>query len=493
MSSPHEPGNRGGIGDDLVSKMGSMSDADLDALLAGSAAKHTGSDDPFADIAKKMSDAASGAASQTDTASADASAPTPGHGTPLGALTGDGALDISFSDYQPPTPDPGLFGKDEPEPEPIDPTTVVDHGVQSSVQDRPSSVDPATLSPDYSGEDFDGPSLDDLPEIDENGDPVLPEDTRFAPRRPSIPDADVDAAPAEQGTGFHAGTAPGDGEVDFSQRWREEQDDFAGSEYAEHGGHDDYGEDSEGPKGPGIVTKAKDWYMGLPVYLRVALPLGLVVALILAVTLTGGDDAPSQSGAPTGGGQIVNNDPVVPGDEVTDGTDLLTANIETVSARCGDGSASATHAFSTDPSVAWVCQRVHGIDGSVLNIVFRQPVTLTEIRLTPGFDYVRQPSGDDEWNRHRVVTKLLWRAGGKQFPQEIVPSRGQAVLTFDEPVVTESMSLTIQESVPPSESAGDATETDPFAESFGDDTSGSGDDVLDATAIQNIEIYGSVR
>lgn len=486
MSSPRDPGNRGGIGDDLVSKMGSMSDADLDALLAGSAAKHSGGDDPFADIAKKMTETAS-------SASAPAAPKSRAPGTPLGALTGDGALDISFSDYTPPTPDPGLFGKDEPEAAPIDPTTVVDHGVQSSVQDRPSSFDPTALSPDYSEYDYEDPSLDDLPEIDENGDPVIAADTRFAPKRPTVPTADDGAAPAEPGTGFHPGGTDTDGEVDYSQRWREEQGDY-GDEF---GYDEDEDEDESERKGPGLIEKIKTWYMGLPMYLRVALPLGLVVALIMGLTLLGGEDATAPQGAATGGGQIVNNDPAPPGaeDPATTG-DLLTGHIETVSAKCADGSSSATNAFSTDPSVAWICHRAHGIDGAVLNIVFRQPVTLTEIRLTPGFDYVLQPSGDDEWNKHRVVTNILWRAGGKQFPQEIVPSRGQAVLTFDAPVVTESMSLTIQKSVDPNETAGESAPVDgeAFTEGFGDGATAATDvEVLDATAIQNIEIVGTVR
>lgn len=486
MSSPRDAGNHGNPENDIVSRIGSMSDSDLDALLVGSAASRAGDsagDDPFAEVAKKMAQGVP-----------RPQAPEKSPGTPLGAITDDGALDIAFSDYEPPAPsheEHGVFGPDREE-EKIDPTQVPDHGVQESVRDRSRGIDYSALNPDgddtYGDDVYDDLPTDDYPEIDEDGNPVIPEDTRFAPRRPTVPDADDDAAPGAPGA-FGRPHPDSEDEVDYSRRWQEDQADF----------DDDDDDDDNAASGPGLLQKAKDKYKALPGYLQIAIPLGLVVSLILGFMMLGGEDTTSPGGTPTGGGQIAGNDPgAVPGgeDQGIDG-DVLTPLIKTVSARCADGSTGASTAFNSDPSIAWVCHRVHGIDGAVLNIVFTKPVTLTEIRLVPGYDYVRQPSGDDEWNRHRVVTNILWRAGGKQFPQEIVASRGQAVYTFDEPVVTESMSLTIQRSVSPAETAGEGPEgqQDPFAESFGEDPAAapSAEDVLDATAVQNIEIIGSSR
>src|SRR5699024_5204549 len=128
---------------------------------------------------------------------------------------------------------------------------------------------------------------------------------------------------------------------------------------------------------------------------------------------------------------------------------VLNDRIKTVSAECADPSTSPALAFSTEKSDAWVCTRTHGIDGSILNITFVEPVQIDEIRFMPGFDYIRQPAGGNAGRNPRVTVRAVWPMCGRQITQEIAPARSEAVLTLDEPITTQEMSLTSQASVEP--------------------------------------------
>lgn len=118
----------------------------------------------------------------------------------------------------------------------------------------------------------------------------------------------------------------------------------------------------------------------------------------------------------------------------------------TVSGKCvGDSDAVAP--FAGEKSRAWVCGRANGLDGAVLNITFNKPVVITAITMVPGFNYVA-PDGSDEWTRHRLVTGVTWRMGGKVFPQSINPTRTGVTMKFPS-VITQEMSMTITASAPP--------------------------------------------
>ena len=248
---------------------------------------------------------------------------------------------------------------------------------------------------------------------------------------------------------------------------------------------------------PGIIDKIKN----LPTPVKIAVPAAVVVIAVVASLLSGGETITAD---PVGNGSAKpdNNAAVAPN---TDGAAipneednnnkpvLLTNYIQTTSAKCVDNPKSKnlgpSHAFSTVETDAWVCYRAMGVDGAVMNIVFRQPVTLTEIRLTPGYNFLQQQSGEDKWVQHRVISRILWRAGGQQFVQEIEPQRSEVAYVFDKPVTTDSMSLTIQKSVVP-DGANESTnaDTDLFQQE-GDATAQVGE-LQDATAVQNLQIYG---
>jgi len=169
----------------------------------------------------------------------------------------------------------------------------------------------------------------------------------------------------------------------------------------------------------------------------------LAIVLVAMFSLSGGrGKAPEPAGTVAAPPAQTENPSATPAASV-----LVPA---TVSASCvGDTDALAL--FEKEKSRAWVCGRTNELDGSVLNITFRAPVVITEITIVPGFNYVA-PDGRDEWERHRLVTGVTWRMGGKTYPQTINPTRTGTVMKFPS-VITKEMSMTITASTRPPKSS----------------------------------------
>lgn len=200
--------------------------------------------------------------------------------------------------------------------------------------------------------------------------------------------------------------------------------------------------------GPGLAQRLREHLSGTLNSLRgpqgrpklIAVGAGAAVVLLIAVaavfSLSGGRGKPPEpAGALTAPPSSAAPDP---------------ARVEkplvpaTVSASC-EGDTDAVAPFSGEKARAWVCGRANGLDGSVLNITFSRAVVVTSITVVPGFNYVA-PDGRDEWDRHRLVTGITWRLGGKSFPQAITPTRTGATLKLPG-VITQEMSATITASV----------------------------------------------
>lgn len=247
------------------------------------------------------------------------------------------------------------------------------------------------------------------------------------------------------------------------------------------------------------LGSARTWVSGLSKRTKVVAAILAVAGVVVAATaLTGGEgDAPVTAG---GNGAVVDNGSV-PGDNDTTessgagnaaGVVPLTDQISDIAAGSGGSSGKGCASPNTDARLAvlggekeaWICGRGGDYDGYVLNIWFRNPVTVHSISFVPGYNYV-QPSGDDMWEKNRVITGVLWRLGGKQVRQDVVPSREPATLTLDTPITTQSMSMTIQSSVSPDESVGSAGSDGVFGqeESAADN----------ATAVQSLTINGVVQ
>ncbi|KMV17655.1 hypothetical protein ACT17_15400 [Mycolicibacterium conceptionense] len=154
----------------------------------------------------------------------------------------------------------------------------------------------------------------------------------------------------------------------------------------------------------------------------------------------------------------------------------------TVSASCGNDS-DAVAPFVEDKTRAWVCKRINGLDLNVLNITFDKPVVITSITIVPGFNYTA-PDGRDEWSRHRLVTSVSWRMGGKVYPQNIAPTRTGVTEKFPS-VITQEMSMTITASTRPQ------IGKDSTSGSIGGQGKGTDPKVIDeTTAVSKIVITG---
>lgn len=367
--------------------------------------------------------------------------------------------------------------------EPVDPTTIDDPGVRESVTERDSGIDyDALMGRGRDDDEMDDPTIDGYArDIDDNI-------AMFAPARPAMPEMAADA-----GNDFDTNeTGDSTGDDTHSASADDTDDPFADMDIADYD-DGDYavseraardGEDADEKSTP----RWRESWSRLPLWAKsmaLALPV-IVVAGVMLLSPSGGN-APAPS---NGGGVVAENPSQAPAPAPPSGAapsdaepQVLTEYIKTVSAKCAEGGTSPTQAFSSNENSAWVCPRSLGIDGSVLNIVFTQPVQITEIRFTPGYNLVRQPAGDDEWVRHRVVSQVVWRAGGKNFVQVVEPTRGESIFEFDQPVATDAMSMTIQQSITPDKVKGDALP--------GQEVAGSSE-VNDATAVQNIQIIGKV-
>ena len=208
--------------------------------------------------------------------------------------------------------------------------------------------------------------------------------------------------------------------------------------------------------------------------------VGILLAMTIGYSMThGGRGEPPPSAEPAG---QVAAPPTAVDNTPTPQTDapLVPA---TVSASCGNDS-DAVAPFSGDRTRAWVCQRLNGLDLNVLNIQFSGPVVIKSVCVVPGFNYVA-PDGRDEWARHRLVTAVAWRMGGKVYEQLLTPTRTGVCQEFPS-VITQEMSMTITGSMRPTAEA-DPT-AGPTAEA--DDAEIDTAVIDEATAISEIVITG---
>ncbi|KXO90607.1 Uncharacterised protein (plasmid) [Tsukamurella tyrosinosolvens] len=168
----------------------------------------------------------------------------------------------------------------------------------------------------------------------------------------------------------------------------------------------------------------------------------LLVVVIVLSFVGGGRGKPPQ---PTGGPvpEVLETPGGTPQGPGTEDKPLVPL---TASASCPNES-DPVAPFAGDKTRAWVCKRINNYDGHVLNITFRSDVVISAINVVPGFNYVA-PDGRDEWARHRVVTGVTWRMGGKFYEQPITPVRTGVTKQFPGVVVRE-LSMTVTGSARP--------------------------------------------
>ncbi len=113
---------------------------------------------------------------------------------------------------------------------------------------------------------------------------------------------------------------------------------------------------------------------------------------------------------------------------------------ETVTAAClGAASTEPKNAFTDNPARPWMCA---GQDKPILRIIFRKPVTISQVSVVPGWNYI-ESDGTDRWGQQLLVSQILWRSDHEQVTQKIVPERGAAAAQRMPDLVTTSLSATV--------------------------------------------------
>lgn len=307
----------------------------------------------------------------------------------------------------------------------------------------------------------------------------------FEPNNPDPPEAISSSGPDGGGGDATTASASATGDGDRASNGGDADDPYG-----------DYDDDPDP-----VATKPRTWKDKLTDtwgnltktqrYAAISAAIVAVACIIGMIAMSVGGKNDTTPTAPSGGHVVDDEQDTPPAQDMPSGEPepIPVTEISQVNAKCGPKSNDARLAFSTQEDEAWVCTRAHSLDGSILNIRFKQPVTVHAVEFTPGYNYVAQPSGDDYWQDHRVTTDVLWRLGGKQVHQQLTPARTPARFEFESPITTSAMSMTIQKTVPPGEAevgGTDADQVDPFADS----TESDGGELKDASAIQELKIIG---
>ncbi|WP_157931574.1 hypothetical protein [Mycobacteroides abscessus] len=223
---------------------------------------------------------------------------------------------------------------------------------------------------------------------------------------------------------------------------------------------------------PSPLDRLKDWWADRPE--RVRLGLLIAVPMTFAVLVTVLVMQPDQrSGGPATSGPPPTADNLAPSAAVSD-TEMLPSSVDAV---CPPGSSpDPWPAFRDDKRDAWVCKRLYGIDQQQITIHFKEPVVVSAIYVLGGWDFT-DANGASRWDEHRLVTRILWRIGGTQMIQEIVPTKAGSTLKVPN-LATSVMSATIQSTQRP------ANKTGPTV--LGPDTN----KVDDSVAVGRIKVIG---
>lgn len=140
-----------------------------------------------------------------------------------------------------------------------------------------------------------------------------------------------------------------------------------------------------------------------------------------------------------------------------------------VTSRCANEDSNPSAMFDPNKTTAWICQRAMGVDGVVAEIDFGKDVTITQVSVVPGFDYLSN-TGTNEWTNYRTVNRIAWQfdeTGKETVIQDITPAQGsEATKTLESPVTTRKIYMKImgtQKSDPAAPDPQPGTPQDAFA------------------------------
>lgn len=186
------------------------------------------------------------------------------------------------------------------------------------------------------------------------------------------------------------------------------------------------------------------------------LAVGIVISLLGAMLLYGGDKSASRSNRdvtePAVAGTTAAPTPVAAESVGADGLLPFTA-----SANCPAGSTSAQTLSGEDPTNAFVCVR-DLVDGQVIRLDLSKTFVITAISITPGW-VGKDSSGQSQWMQHRVVTKVQYVFNDTDHTivvQDTGNVHGEAVQPIKHVLASKITMLIRQTSRPPAETTSPA-------------------------------------
>ncbi|WP_331723055.1 hypothetical protein [Nocardia sp. NBC_00511] len=210
-------------------------------------------------------------------------------------------------------------------------------------------------------------------------------------------------------------------------------------------------EASDSPRsGQGALQRPADRVRNFLLVVRkpkVALMIGggIVLALILVLVFSGGDNKTDRlvlpTAAPTAGG---NPSATAPTPSTPPGS---TIQPRAVKAHCPPGGASGSDAFA-GPGKAWTCARAYHLDGQVLTIDLGHTYLIDSISVVPGFDEIGT-DGADQWTKYRTVSRVSYQfddPNATSYTQQTLDQRAPVVTKMNPPVSASTIVLTVLQS-----------------------------------------------
>lgn len=115
----------------------------------------------------------------------------------------------------------------------------------------------------------------------------------------------------------------------------------------------------------------------------------------------------------------------------------------------------ASHLLDGRPSTAW---RADGdLAGQVLTFTFDRPREITTAGLVNGYAKVDPVTGADRYAQSRRITQVTWTIEGQQIVQELVGHDREAQTVSFPPVVTQQVSMRIDDVTAPGDPRFDQT------------------------------------
>jgi len=185
--------------------------------------------------------------------------------------------------------------------------------------------------------------------------------------------------------------------------------------------------------------------------------VGIVISLLGAILLYGGDEPGGQPGKDPVAQPVAAVSVPAPLSVTTEAAGVDRPLPFTASANCPAGSTSAQTLAGADPTNAFVCVR-NLVDGQVIRIDLPKTYVITAISISPGW-VGKDSSGTSQWAQHRVVTRVQYvfnDTDRTMVVQDTGNVHGEAVQPVKRVLASKITVLVLQTSRPPAETTSPA-------------------------------------